>query len=249
MGSVGSTVTIEIRLLHHLHEMEELVVVAERVWGIAPGGLVGPDFLMALAHADGYVAGAFDGDRMVGASFGVLGRHDGDWCLHSHITGVVPGFQNTGLGRRIKQHQRAWARARDLAAITWTFDPLVRRNGWFNLHVLGATAVEYHVNFYGPLRDEINGDDDSDRLLARWDIGSSRAEAAERATIPADQSQGASELIETPDDIVAIRRDEPARARAWRRDMRERLAPLLSTHVVRGMTATGQYVLVPRQRN
>jgi len=249
MCSVVSTVTTEIRLLHHLHEMEELVGVAERVWGIAPGGLVGPDFLMALAHADGYVAGAFDGNRMVGASFGVLARHDGDWCLHSHITGVVPDFQNTGLGRRIKQHQRAWAGARDLAAITWTFDPLVRRNGWFNLHVLGATAVEYHVNFYGPLRDEINGDDDSDRLLARWDVRSERAESAATSTIPPDRPTTEHVLVETPDDIVAIRRDEPTRAWAWRRDLRERLAPLLSTHVVRGMTATGQYVLVPRQRN
>lgn len=238
--------TVEIRHLHRLSEMEELVVVAERVWGIAPGGLVGPDFLMALAHADGYVVGAFDGTTMVGASFGVLGRHDSEWCLHSHITGVVPELQNSGLGRRMKQHQRRWAVDRELASITWTFDPLVRRNGWFNLHALGAQAVEYHVNFYGPLRDSINGDDDSDRLLARWEVRSARAIAAETSTIPAAEPDSDDVLIDTPDDIVALRRTDPERAWAWRREMRDRLGPLLTTHIVRDMTASGQYVLAPR---
>ncbi|MFM8946544.1 MAG: GNAT family N-acetyltransferase [Actinomycetota bacterium] len=238
--------TVEIRHLHRLSEMEELLVVAERVWGIAPGGLVGPDFLMALAHADGYVVGAFDDARMVGASFGVLGRHDSHWCLHSHITGVIPELQNSGLGRRMKQHQRRWAIERDLASITWTFDPLVRRNGWFNLHALGAQAVEYHVNFYGPLRDAINGDDDSDRLLARWDVRSPRALAAEKLTIPPAVPAPDDVVVDTPDDIVALRRSDSDRAWAWRREMRESLVPLLATHFVRDMTESGQYVLAPR---
>jgi predicted GNAT superfamily acetyltransferase len=239
----------EIRHLHRLPEMEELLAVAGEVWGIAPGGLVGPDFLMALSHADGYVIGAFDGSRMVGVSFGVLGRHGDDWCLHSHITGVVPGLQNSGIGRRIKQHQREWALQRGLPAITWTFDPLVRRNGWFNLHSLGASAVEYHENFYGPLRDDINGDDDSDRLLARWDVRSERAASAAVSTIPPDRPAADDVLVETPEDIVALRRNDPTRAWSWRREMRERLAPLLTTHFVRGMSANGQYVLSPRERS
>ena len=38
----------------------------------------------------------------------------------------------------MKLHQRAWAAASGLTWITWTFDPLVRRNAWFNIEVLGA---------------------------------------------------------------------------------------------------------------
>ena len=241
------TASDDIRLLHSLDEMEGLLRVADEVWGIAPGGLVGPDFLVALAHGGGYVAGAFDGDRMTGASFGFLARHRADSCLHSHITGVVPDRQNDGLGRRLKRHQLAWARERGLAAVTWTFDPLVRRNGWFNLHVLGAVATEYHVNFYGPLRDEINGDDDSDRLLARWDTDSERTRSAERATLPAVEPAVGDCIVEGPADIVEVRRRDPEAARRWRRTLRDELLSVMDERDVIGLTTTGSYVARRRE--
>jgi len=53
-------------------------------------------------------------------------------------------------------------------------------------------------------------------------------------------------VVDTPDDIVALRRSDSDRAWAWRREMRERLGPLLATHFVRDMTESGQYVLAPR---
>jgi len=234
---------IEIHHLHSLGEMHRLLAVADRVWGISPGGLVGADFLIALEHAGGYVAGAIDtsnGD-MVAGSFGMLSRHDGDWCLHSHITGVVPELQGTGLGRRMKFHQRDWARSSGLAAITWTFDPLVRRNAWFNLRVLGAVGVEYLPNFYGPLNDDINGSDDSDRLLVRW---STSPAAAERTSLGA--SEPGHVAVEVPDDIVVLRRDDPEEARRWRRSLRDELSPLLRTHEVFDADEQGRLLLRPR---
>ena len=240
---------VDIRLLHDLDEMHALLAVADAVWGIAPGGLVGPDFLVALTHAGGYVSGAFDGDRMIGASFGVLARHRGDWCLHSHITGVVPDQQNSGLGRRLKRHQYDWARRHGLAAITWTFDPLVRRNAWFNLHVLGAIGTEYHENFYGPLRDDINGDDDSDRLLARWDIDSPRSRSASSAPLPAIEPRPGDHLVPTPADIGQPRRSDDDAARHWRRALRADLQSLLDDHDVIGLTADGAYVARIRTDN
>ena len=236
----------EIRTLSALGEMDELLRVADRIWGTPPGSFVSSSFLMALAHAGGYVAGAFDGPRMVGVSFGVLARHGDDWCLHSHITGVVPGRQDSGLGRRIKQHQRAWSREHGLAAVTWTFDPLVRRNGWFNLHVLGAIATEYHVDFYGPLGDEINGVDDTDRLLAYWSVDAPRSTSAERAPLPAATPGSTDITVDVPTDIVALRTSDPTRAHAWRRELRARLAPLLAEGHVSGLTTDGQYVITRR---
>lgn len=171
---------------------------------------------------------------MIGCSFGMLARHRGDWCLHSHITGVLPGMQNTGIGTLIKQHQREWAIDNDLSAITWTFDPLVRRNAWFNIAHLGAEAVEFHENFYGPLNDDINGDDETDRLLARWDIRPSRRQPAPNAL---------SLLIPTPPDIVTLRTTDPEAARHWRRTMREQLSDALITHEICSFTSDGSYVL------
>jgi predicted GNAT superfamily acetyltransferase len=206
-----------IRVLHHLNEMQQLQACTDLVWGPGTGNMVSADFLMALSHAGGYVSGAFtskdSGEVMVACSFGMLAQHRGDWCLHSHITGVLPTLQNSGLGTAMKNHQKQWALDAGLTAITWTFDPLVRRNAWFNIERLGANAVEFHINFYGPLHDEINGDDETDRLLARWDIRTERVRGTETDSI----------VLETPEDIVQLRRSDPASARAWRLNMRENL--------------------------
>jgi len=229
-----------IRVLHHLNEMQQLQACTDLVWGPGAGNMVSADFLMALSHAGGYVSGAFtstdSGEIMVACSFGMLAQHRGDWCLHSHITGVSPTLQNSGLGTAMKNHQKQWALDAGLTAITWTFDPLVRRNAWFNIERLGANAVEFHINFYGPLNDEINGDDETDRLLARWDIDSPRARTTDSDAI----------FIETPEDIVQLRRTDPDAARAWRLKIRHELSKAFTTHEVTGFTSEGSYTLTPR---
>jgi predicted GNAT superfamily acetyltransferase len=244
----------EVRTLHTLDEMRSLMRVADAVWGPPAGSMVSPDFLMALAHTGGYVAGLFDTDRgtnpsspeMVGCSFGMLGRFQNEYVLHSHITGVIGSAQHKGLGRRLKQHQRAWALENGLTAITWTFDPLVRRNGWFNLHCLGATAEDFYVNFYGPLGDEINGSDETDRLLAHWDISSEHVEKVAHAVLPSHEPQPGDVLIATPADIVEIRRHDPELANTWRLTVRDQLADAFAASHIVGMTHDGAYVLRPR---
>jgi predicted GNAT superfamily acetyltransferase len=241
-----------VRTLHTRSEMESLLRVAEAVWGPPAGSMVSPDYLMALAHTGGYVVGLFDASQgvgpaaMAGCSFGMLGRFRGDFVLHSHITGVVHSLQHRGLGRTLKQHQRSWARDNGLSAITWTFDPLVRRNGWFNLHCLGATAEEYRIDFYGPLGDAINGADESDRLLAHWDIASTRAHRAAEAALPTSEPQPGDVLVATPGDIVDIRCRAPDVARHWRTTVREQLVDVFDTSHIVGMTHDGAYVVRPR---
>lgn len=230
---------VVVRELRGLAEMDALRRTAGIVWGGAAADMVSSDFLMALAHAGGYIAGAFRNDEMVGCSFGILAEHDGEWCLHSHITGVVPDRQNSGVGARLKFHQRDWALHKGLTAITWTFDPLVRRNGWFNLRRLGARAVEYHVDFYGALNDDINGSGETDRLLAWWDVDPSRSTNHEPTTPVIE--------VPTPDDIVALRRTDPVAAHDWRHSMRDRLAPLLDTYDVVGMNDNGDYILTRKE--
>jgi len=239
-----------IRTLDELGDMDQLLQVADRIWGTEPGAFVSSSFLMALVHAGGYVAGAFVDDQMVGVSFGMLARHEhggrSEWCLHSHITGIEPGRQHTGLGRVLKRHQRDWSRARGLSAVTWTFDPLVRRNAWFNLHVLGAVAVSYHVDFYGALGDHINGADDSDRVLAYWSVDAPRSRAADVSVLTSITPDVDDIVVAIPDDIVEIRRQDPEAARRWRRDLRARLGPLLDEGHVVGVTSEAKYVVSRR---
>ena len=226
----------EIRNLHSPADMASVVTVLQQVWGTTTP-IVNVELLRAMAHSGGYVAGVFDHDRLVGASFGFLARHHDAPALHSHVTGILPGLQHGGLGRSMKLHQREWAAARGIPWITWTFDPIVRRNAWFNLEVLGAHVCEYLVNFYGEMTDSINAHDESDRLLVAW--------PTDPAVPRPVASDGATKVhVDTPDDIVLLRRTDPSEAIEWRRRVRKELGDRIDAGAtVTGFTREGQYVL------
>lgn len=226
---------IEIRVLHSADEMHAVSTVFQQVWG-AVTPLVDAGLLRSIAHAGGYVAGAYDGGHIVGASFGFLGRHQGELALHSHVTGILPGVQHSGVGRAIKEHQRAWAAQHGIEWLTWTFDPLVRRNAWFNIEVLGASVAEYLVDFYGASSETPSGHDESDRLLVAWPSDPSIARAAAPDAAPRI-------VVATPDDIMKLRRTDPVEAAQWRLRVRHELTDAMQQGPVTGVTRDGEYVV------
>jgi predicted GNAT superfamily acetyltransferase len=227
---------LEIRTLTTADEMTTIVTVFQQVWGsVTP--IVGVELLRAFSHTGGYVAGAFESGNIIGASFGFLARHEGEEALHSHVTGILPGVQHGGVGRAMKNHQRTWAVERGIPVITWTFDPLVRRNAWFNIEVLQAEIADYLVNFYGPMSDSINAHDESDRLVVAWSTD-------ERTERPAPAPSATRHEIATPDDIVVLRRTEPALAADWRGTVRRQFTELFAAGgLVTGFTREGSYVV------
>ena len=230
---------LEIRLLDDPTEMHRIATVFDQVWGAATP-LINVELARAISHAGGYVAAAYVEGQVVGGSIGFLARHRGGAALHSHLTGVLPGVRGTGLGARLKQHQRAWAADQGLAWVTWTFDPLVRRNARFNLRVLGAQVEEYLVDFYGPIDDAINARGESDRLLVAW----STTDDGDRPTDAATAADAVA--VPTPDDIVTLRRTDRAAAEDWRRRLRSELGDRLAAggRVV-SFSEDGEYVVAP----
>jgi len=224
-------------------EMVEVVGVFDTVWGSTPP-VVTVELLTAVAHAGGYVSLARDHERrgspVVGASHGILARHDGAPALHSHVTALVADARGTGAGRTLKLHQREWAAANGLDSIVWTFDPLVRRNAWFNLSVLGARVREYLPSFYGTMSDAINAGDESDRLLVVWDVHRALPTHAEAHAAP----PAGALLVPTPEDVVALRRTDPGAVARWRADTRLWLTTALDDgRPIVGFTADGNYVI------
>jgi predicted GNAT superfamily acetyltransferase len=234
---------IEIRTLQTADEMIEVGEIFRQVWGsLTP--LVTIEILMAIAHSGGYVTAAYESrrgeERILGASVGMLARHFGRPALHSHITGLLPGARNSGLGRAMKLHQRHWAIDHDIEWIVWTFDPLVRRNAWFNIAVLGAEVHEYLPCFYGAMTDATNAGDESDRLLVAWAV-SDTTHASPR---DGSNTDDANTLVPTPSDIVALRRTDPATAADWRRRLRDALTAALDRgDRITGFTPDGNYVI------
>ncbi|MEM8619330.1 MAG: GNAT family N-acetyltransferase [Actinomycetota bacterium] len=228
----------QLQLLTPGDDVDAVGEVFRSVWG-TPHPLIPRSFLVAIVHSGGYVVVATDrSGRPVATSVGILGTDDrGQSTLHSHITGVVPERRGSGLGFTIKQHQRRWASERDLTAITWTFDPLVRANAWFNIARLGAEVVAYRRNFYGEMTDDINRGDESDRLIVRWNVNSTSRESQ-------TSRHSTTTLVSTPEDIVALRRSDPGAVARWRHRHRTDLeTPLNSGASVIDFTPAGEYVL------
>ncbi|MEY9928896.1 putative GNAT superfamily acetyltransferase [Catenulispora sp. GP43] len=176
---------VTIRELTEPKEHDAATDVINRIWSLEPGQSLMPSGLMRVMAYEGcYVAGVFDdedGGRMIGAATGFLAS-DGDAGgihLHSHIAGVLPEADGRRAGFALKLHQRAWALSHSIGRITWTFDPLVRGNAYFNMAKLGAQAAGYLVDFYGEnMRDGVNAGQGSDRLLMNWVLDAPRVVAA-----------------------------------------------------------------------
>lgn len=217
--------------------VRELDAVAEQADGIrllsdiwkrsAQNPPVPPELLRALSKAGNYVGGAFADDRLVGVAIAFHADPERR-ALHSHIAGIAPEHAGRAVGFALKQHQRAWALARGIDVIEWTFDPLVARNAHFNITKLGAEPVEYLANFYGAIADGVNGDDETDRLLIRWNLrGDDAVTCATGARRPAPERRSDDATVAVPADVEALRRTDPASARTWRLGVRDHLTTLL----------------------
>ncbi|MGW7446962.1 GNAT family N-acetyltransferase [Kitasatospora sp. NPDC054795] len=260
---------VEVREIDEIAELAAVGVLFERIWRSAPGTRpVTTELLRALSAAGNYVAGAFSGGELLGACVGFF-ESPGKGSLHSHIAGVAGAGAGRGVGYALKMHQRGWALTQGVSAVKWTFDPLVRRNAYFNLGKLGALPVQYLPDFYGPMKDGINGSGDTDRLMVSWDLAGTAVRAAafgepvrtdtrtllDRGAavallVDADGGPAAGSadapvvVVAVPADIEGLRGTDPGKAAAWRAALRETLGGLMSSGGrVTGFDRAGFYVI------
>ena len=255
-----------IRDLESVGELSLAFDLFNRIWGGDDQGAMPVNVMRALEHSRNYVVGAWNADRLVGASVGFAWGEPAARCLHSHISGVVPDAQGRGVGYALKLHQRAWAAERGLARITWTFDPLIRRNAWFNLAKLGARIEEYQSDFYGPMNDGINGGDVTDRCVAVWDVADAGVNPGGLGQAPAGTlvllscgtddepvlPDGAAHAwkeapalsCQVPADAVGLRRADANLAKRWRLALRDSMgAAIRAGFVASSITNDGCYIL------
>lgn len=265
----GAAAGVRIDEVHDMELLREISWLFADVWGRTPEGVpMHSESLRAVGHAGGLVSAARStgtGD-LVGAA--VLGR-DVPGACYSYLTAARPGAGDRGIGRALKQHQRAWAVERGMKLMTWTYDPLVARNGRFNLSVLGALAEDYETAFYGQMSDALNGTDVGDRLVVRWHLTSRRALAAGQSQPPGpdgpDMVRAAAQdhlveagpdgdpahvvapgerWIRVPTDVVGLRQRDVEGARVWRVATAAWFQDAFTTgHVADQVSRTGWYHL------
>ena len=233
VAAVVPTSALTIREAASPAECGEISALFTSIWGGHQH--IPPELGRAIVESGGYVVAARRGEVVVGASVGIVGQSGGQLHLHSHITGVVPSEQRSGVRLAIKRHQREWAASRGMTKIVWTFDPLVRRNALFNLARLGArNAIRGRLLRTGARCDQRRGR----HRPARGRVGDKRGGGCRRTRRDGRPRRRA--------DARGHRRvREPRRnGCACRRSAREALGGrMASGWTIEGVSADGSYVL------
>lgn len=263
-AGTAAAARVRIELARDLPRLKAVARFFAQVWLTPKGQLpLATDVLRAITHAGGAVHIAHNDSGMAGACAAIF-RPPSTRGVYSLI--AAAGSSDRGVGFALKQAQRAWALEHGAVSMMWTFDPLVSRNARFNLVKLGAVGIDYAVDFYGPLDDGIDGDEETDRLTAVWPLTGSRTAAAAAgryAEVTGPDLRGAdldsrgapdggplaardeaARWCRVPADIVAIRRRDQPTAAQWRAAVREvLLAAFADGFAATSMSRDGWYRL------
>ncbi len=173
--SSGGESSFAIRPFGTLAEYQACVALQEEVWGEGFSERVPVAILKVSQRLGGVASGAYGPDgRLAGFVFGMTGI-EGETPVHwSDMLAVRPGLRDSGLGRRLKLHQRALLLERGVRRVYWTFDPLESRNAHLNLERLGVVCREYVEDMYGESDSPLHQGIGTDRLVALWELDSPR---------------------------------------------------------------------------
>src|SRR5229473_1158511 len=208
----GAKSVIEFAALSTQPEFKRAVELQKEIWGFAEIELLPVRLFVVATKIGGQALGAFDGERMIAFCLAIPGlKAGGKGYLHSHMLGVLPEYNNRGVGRMLKLAQREEALQRGIDLIEWTFDPLELKNAYFNIERLGAIIRRYVVNQYGTTTSPLHGGLPTDRCIAEWWIETPRV----RAIVAGEprKREPVEARIAVPAAIAVLRHDDPTAAR------------------------------------
>jgi predicted GNAT superfamily acetyltransferase len=245
-----------IRPFASLTEYRACVALQQEIWGDA-FETVPAAILQISMYVGGLAVGAFDADdRLAGFVFGLTGPDSEGKVIHwSHMLGVRLGRRDTGIGRKLKEYQRKELGRRQVAEMTWTYDPMIAKNAHFNLNVLGARVVRYAADMYGTTKSPLHHGLATDRLVvvcdtarpprdaplaldagdARTPVLTARPQSGDLVLSP-EGRRVPSVRLEVPADFAQLLADAPDDAAAWHAATREHFQwALAHDYVVTGM--------------
>ncbi len=263
--------SLTIRPLTTHDELRACEEIQRLTWNMVERDIVPMHLLVAVNLHGGLVLGAEVEGRLVGFLFGYPGwlppddpRREGleaPFFHASQMLGVLPEYQDRGIGYLLKLRQREMVLEQGFRLIMWTYDPLLSRNAHFNITRLGAISRRYLRNLYDELPG-LNAGLPTDRLEVEWWIASRRVRehvagvasrhlSRERPINPSTVGPHGLRapaafnlpdelriLVEIPGDFQALKAADMGLARAWRAHIREVLeAAFAGGYVITGFTS------------
>lgn len=244
---VGMDATaITVRPISTQAELKACVELQRDTWGDDFVDIVPASILKVSQRIGGVALGAFDvRGELLGFVFGLTGVERGRIVHWSDMLAVRPEARNLGLGRRLKEQQRALVRELGASVIYWTYDPLVARNAHLNFNRLGVRLAEYVEDMYGMTDSVLHGGMPTDRMIVAWPTDDADIaeclDAAQRALSSSDCRQativsgawidGVADAailphcirVEIPANVEPLFKSAPADAARWRQRARRGL--------------------------
>jgi predicted GNAT superfamily acetyltransferase len=187
----------QIKQLTDLEDIKKIERIEEQVWNMAPTPY---HQTYTAVNNGGMILGAYKNQELIGFLYGFPGFRNGKTYLCSHMLGILPQYQKSGLGKEMKEVQREVAIKLGYSLIVWTFDPLESVNAYLNVHKLKGITATYLENHYGNLNDSLNQGLPTDRFLVEWWIRSNHV-VEDRQPISLKNTQV---LLETKRNEVGI---------------------------------------------
>jgi predicted GNAT superfamily acetyltransferase len=233
---------IMIRECTTIDEFDTCVRLQREVFHLPDLELSPRRHLIVSRLAGGWILGAFTkaSDELVGFVHHLVAVRDAEITGYSHMMAVSAGYQNRGLGARLKWAQRERALREGRHFIRWTFEPMQSRNAHFNLNRLGVVVRAYGINFYGwdagteAFADGREFNIDSDRLIAQWELRTPRVEQCARGVHPTHESAPAATVV-IPPDWNRLRREDGLTAQSELLRVRSEF----QSHLAAGLVCAG----------
>ena len=164
---------VEYQELTDYDEYPILEEVQVDTWNFPEREIVPRRIFYATRNSGGVVIVARLNNEIIGYTWGWVGRTKTNKIfIYSHHNAVRRLYQDKGIGYQLKLEQRKWAIENGHEIISWTFDPLQSKNGYLNLHKLGAICNIYKTRYWGEMHDDYNIGIDTDRFYCNWNIKS-----------------------------------------------------------------------------
>jgi predicted GNAT superfamily acetyltransferase len=224
---MSGPLSYRIELLEKIELLRECVELQRRAWGFSDEDLLPVRMLVVCSKIGGQVFGALANDKVLGFLNAFPGFRDGQVYLHSQMMGVLPEYQNLGIGKQLKLAQRLEALKRGISRIEWTFDPFAFRNAHFNIESLGAICRRFYVNMYGATSSQLQAGLPTDRLVAEWHVDSTRV-TARISPSALKKRESESVFVEMPSDTEKLRSKDPELALQLQLDVRQQLLNLMT---------------------
>lgn len=184
MEPKSAIVDIKIRPIKSLVDLRKCHEIQRITWGYTDLMVFPYTQLISAAHNGGVLLGAYDGANLVGFLFGYLGMSGAKLYLFSQRMGVLPQYQNQGIGVLLKLAQRDQMLRQGIDLIVWTYDPLLGKNAVLNIEKLGGFVRHYARNIYGTVQNPLQVGLSTDRFLLEWELMSTHVRARIRDHAP-----------------------------------------------------------------